>query len=701
MATGKSGSFTIAGSDDFSAKVTWTETYDTVANTSVVSVNLSIQSGTYLGTYYLGGTVKVNGSNVVSMSYYSPATHKVDVSAGSTYWAVEAQSGTAPPWASATITHNSDGSKSVAIAVNIEGWREDTHTFTITGTKTITLTTIARTSTLTASNGTLGTAQTLTISRQSSSFTHSIRYDCGTASVAVVTKTASTSISFTPPLNLAKQNTTGTSVSITFTLYTFSGDTEIGRTTKTISCAIPSSVKPSCALSVTDTSGHVSTYGGYVQGISGAEVIVTPTIAYDSPIASYSVTADGKTYTYSDIEIPFFANSGTLTISATVKDKRARSGSASKTVTVLPYSAPNISHLSVVRCDEDGTENISGLYAKVTYSHSITTLSDKNAKTVTLKYKKTSETSYTSVTLTSAYSSTNATHIFEAADDSSYNVTIEVTDTFNVSTKSTSVSTASVLMHVRADGTGMAFGKISEQSHALEFGETMYDKFGTQICNGLAVYTAGGEEDPNTTLEELILSQHENVPEGGAGGFYYIRSTFYNGKQASFAKAQVAIPYRKNGSSYYRYCYNSTWSTWSRYLTADEVYPVNSIVIWYSHDSPASIYGGTWHRMQSRFLWGTTTSGTIGATAGEQTHTLTASEMPNHGQHLYEPGKVLGNGTAIGKYLGTMSSYGEDGRGWSTSSGGEYYPAGTNLGGGAAHNNMPPYVNVAIWRRTA
>ena len=684
MATGKSGSFTIAGSDNFTAKITWSETYDTAANTSVVSVNLSINSKTYGGTYYPKGTIKVNGGTVVTMDYYSPATHRVTVSAGSTYYAVQAQSGKAPPWASSAIAHNSDGSKSVTIAINIEGWEEGGHTFTITGSKSITLTTIARKSTLTASNGTLGTAQKLTINRQSSSFTHSIRYDCGTASVALVTKTSDTSISFTPSLNLAKQNTTGTSVSITFTLYTFSGDTEIGRTTKTISCTIPASVVPSCSLSVTDVSNHVSTFGGFIQGVSAAEVIVTPTLAYDSPISEYTVTADGQTYKYSDVEIPFFANSGSINITAAVKDGRSRTGTASKAVTVLPYSSPAISQLSVHRCNENGTENIVGSHAKVTYSFDVTELSGNNSKVITLKYKKTSDAAYTTVALTSAYSATGASYIFEAADDASYNIVLAVEDSFNVTEKSTTVSTAEVLMHVRADGTGMAFGKISEKSNALEFGKTMYDKFGALIGNGLAAYTGGGDSgiDPDTTLEDLCLTSHSNAPQG-LGTFYYIHTAFYNTKSATAARAQIGFPYKKHGAMYHRYFADGAWSAWSRYLTVDEVYPVNSVVIWYSHESPASVYGGSWHRMQSRFLWGTTTEGTIGATGGEQTHTLTVNEMPSHTHKLLFETAKLAAGTAYSRVGGS-------------------YQSGTieNTGGGAAHNNMPPYVNVAIWRRT-
>ena len=133
-------------------------------------------------------------------------------------------------------------------------------------------------------------------------------------------------------------------------------------------------------------------------------------------------------------------------------------------------------------------------------------------------------------------------------------------------------------------------------------------------------------------------------------------------------------------------------------MTADEVFPVNSVVILYSHQSPAEIYGGTWHRMESRFLWGTPSTGTIGATGGEQTHTLITSEMPNHSGHIMG----MGSGS-LKAYLSTsaLTSYGSTGRGWTSPSSGEALPATTSTGGGAAHNNMPPYVNVAIWRRIA
>ena len=694
MATGVSGFFDISGSKGFSVRVGYTETYDIATNKSSVAISyIYVKSSSYYTTYYLNGSVSIDGTTAFSMSSQA-GSHSVTLSKLGTWYDINGNLGSV-----GNITHNDDGSRTVTISINVTGYTISGSTgsgngWSVSGSKAVTLTTIARKSTLSASNGTLGTEQTLTISRYSSNFAHSIRYECGSVDTVVCTKVTGTSISFTPPLTLAKQNTIGTSVSITFTLYTFESTAndakEIGRTTKTITCSIPSSVKPTCAISITDVSGHVSRFGAYVQGQSKLEVIVTPTTSYDSPIASYNVTADGKTYNYSDIEIAPIRGSGTLTISATVTDKRSRSGTDSETITVLPYTTPAISKLTVHRCDSDGTENQTGAYTKVTYSLAITSLNNVNTKIITLKYKKSSETSYASVTLPSVYSASSATYVFAADIDSSYDVTITAADTFAATSRSTSVSTAACFMDWDYENNSISFGKITEKSDAFDCAWPMYDQFNTSIGNGLAAYGGGGNNgiDPNTTLEELCLTSHENAPQG-EGTFYFIYTAFYNAKSTTDARAQIAFPYNKRGSIYHRYYANGEWIEWNRYMRAIEVYPVNSIYISYSHTSPASLFGGTWTRIQSRFLWGTTTEGTIGATGGEQTHTLTVAEMPNHNHPVY-----LAN-------IATSTAYGLS---YTTSKGGEFsteWGAGSKVGGGAAHNNMPPYVNVAIWRRTA
>ena len=698
MATGVSGYFDLSGSKGVSLRVYYQETYDVATNKSSVTItDLYVKGSTYYGyTYYLDGSVSIGGTKAFSMSS-TQGGHRVLVSKLGVWYDVSGTLGSV-----SNIAHNDDGSKTVTISVSVKGYTADGsggNGWSVSGSKAVTLTTIARKSTLSASNGTLGVEQTLTISAYDSSFAHSIRYVCGEVDAAIVTKVSGNSVSFTPPLNLAKQNTTGTSVSITFTLYTFESDAndarEIGTTTKTITCAIPASVKPTCAVAVTDVLGHVSKYGGYVQGQSKLEVVVTPTLAYDSPIASYAVTADGKTYNDSSVEIAYLTGSGNIAISAAVTDKRSRTGTDSETISVLPYTVPAISKLTVHRSNADGTENQMGAYTLVTYSLAITSLSSKNGKAITLKYKKTSDADYTSVTLPAVYSAEDATYIFAAATDSSYDVIVTATDDFAEVSRSTSVSTAACFMDWDYENDSVSFGKISQKPKSFECGWDMYDKFDTLIGNGLAAYTGGGDSgiDPNTTLEDLCLTSHTNAPQG-LGTFFYIRTTFYNTKSATAARSQVAHPYNKASSLYYRYYASGAWSSWERCLRASEwldlIYPVNSVYISYSHTSPASLFGGTWHRMESRFLWGTTSTGTIGATGGAATHTLTVNEIPSH-RHMMnglETDRVEGGYVAARS--STFSQQTDDGTTYT-----DY------TGGGAAHNNMPPYVNVALWRRTA
>lgn len=317
----------------------------------------------------------------------------------------------------------------------------------------------------------LGKTLTLAVTRYSNTFTHTITYKCGSASGTICTKDTDTSLSFVPPVDLAKQNTTGTSVSITFSTATYDGNALIGTTTKTISCAIPASVKPSCVVTVTDPTGNADFYGDYIKGISKFAVTITPTTAQGSPIASYKATANGATYVKASFTTDLLQTDGNLVVSATVTDKRGRSGSDSETLTVIDYIPPSITKLKVKRCDADGTENDQGEYVQVTFDASATPLNDKNTTTYVLEYKKATETSYTAVTLTDfadSYSVTDGTYIFEADTGATYEIKLTLTDAFNGVWTSTVASTAFTIMHFKADGTGMAIGKVSEEPNLLD-----------------------------------------------------------------------------------------------------------------------------------------------------------------------------------------------------------------------------------------
>ena len=465
MATSGSKSVTVTSWDTL--KFSWSLSDQSVDNnTSKVKWTLTLIAGTY---GRISSTASKDWSVTVNGEKYS-GTNKIGISNNST---LTLASGTT------TIKHSDDGTKKFNYSFSQEFaiTFSDSYIGTKSGSGNGTLTTIPRKSTLSVANGTLNTKQTLTVTRQSDSFTHTITYTCGNASGTICTKSTDTTLDFTPPLSLASQNTTGTSVSIKYAITTYNGNTNIGSNSYTKTCSIPSNVKPSCELSVEDASGHYSTYGAYIKGQSKFKVTVTPTLAYDSAIKSYSATANGVRYTSADFTTDVLTSSGALSISATVTDARGRSGTATATATVLDYSTARITLLKVKRCVSltDGTEDIGGEFCQVTFSAVVSSLNDLNSASYLLEYKKTSQddSEYQKIYLTdfkNVYEVAEGTYIFAADSGSSYDVRITVTDNITHDTQPTALSTGEVMEHWRADGKGMGFGKIGEVENGADFG---------------------------------------------------------------------------------------------------------------------------------------------------------------------------------------------------------------------------------------
>lgn len=123
----------------------------------------------------------------------------------------------------------------------------------------------------------------------------------------------------------------------------------------------------------------------------------------------------------------------------------------------------------------------------------------------------------------------------------------------------------------------------------------------------------------------------------------------------------------------------------------DNVYPVGSIYMSVNSTNPTNLFGGTWEQIQGKFLFGMNSSYPAGSTGGEITHKLTTDEMPEHGHTIYYP-------NSGGPYGNANISYPEGSATNMTWCAEMCKTAST--GGGAAHNNMPPYLSVYIWKRT-
>ena len=121
-------------------------------------------------------------------------------------------------------------------------------------------------------------------------------------------------------------------------------------------------------------------------------------------------------------------------------------------------------------------------------------------------------------------------------------------------------------------------------------------------------------------------------------------------------------------------------------------YPVGSIYLSVNNVNPSSFFGGTWVQIKDRFLLTAGSTYTAGNTGGEATHTLTVDEMPSHNHYI----KSYRGGTqwAVG-YLWSRAASDSG----NVEGGQSNYT--NNTGGGKAHNNMPPYLVVYAWKRTA
>lgn len=123
----------------------------------------------------------------------------------------------------------------------------------------------------------------------------------------------------------------------------------------------------------------------------------------------------------------------------------------------------------------------------------------------------------------------------------------------------------------------------------------------------------------------------------------------------------------------------------------DIVYPVGSIYMSVNEADPSKLFSGTsWEKLEGRFLLGSSSTYDNGATGGEATHTLTFSEMPTHRHSIYYP-------NAGGPYGDANISYPE---GSGVNKTWQAEMCKTEIAGdGVAHNNMPPYLVVNMWKR--
>ena len=123
----------------------------------------------------------------------------------------------------------------------------------------------------------------------------------------------------------------------------------------------------------------------------------------------------------------------------------------------------------------------------------------------------------------------------------------------------------------------------------------------------------------------------------------------------------------------------------------NKIYPIGSIYMSINETNPSVLFGGKWERIKDKFLLSAGDNYNAGSTGGEATHTLTENEMPSHNHsRKTQPQGFSEQDTSKNDIISPANG-----------SANMVTKYSNYTGGGQAHNNMPPYLVVNVWKRIA
>lgn len=472
-----------------------------------------------------------------------------------------------------------------------------------------------------------------------SALNHKLKLTFGTESATVNVAQGVGTASFTVPMAWLQQMTDRATAYGTVVCETYNGSTKIGSKSGTIGITAPASAAPTVSLTLLQTGSAIPAgWGIYLQTFSGVDLtasVQTQQLATVRSIVFSHGVVDSQSPYVSHVDA--LNEAGTITLTATVTDSRGLTATASQTITVVPYSTPTFSNTSLQRCDSNGHITDSsgnpletGTYvlalADVLYSgcntHNILSIAlDVDVEGVWVPVDNLTSG-------TAKVCSAPPTADFPDGFDPGvvYKFRIKAVDSLNSAVERiVYLQSVNMIMHVRDDETGIAFGMVSSK--------------------------AGFEFRPDWDVrmygEKLI----------------------------------------------------------------DLIYPVGAIYMSVNNVNPGAVLGGTWVQIKDAFLLACGDTYANAATGGEATHVLTENEMPSHA-HYPTGSTAAERDTWRAALIKDIS--GRSGK-LAMASGSDRYGVASNAawedvglagetgstGGGQAHNNMPPYLAVYMWKRTA
>lgn len=623
------------------------KSYSIENNTSTVEWWVGIRSNTaYHNHYGLAETytVVINGSTVHS------AVHKPTVGNGQTVWVA---SGTA------TVGHNADGSKTVAVSASFNNADRGTYLPT-TGScsGSLKLTTIPRATVPSVDKPSLdcGSVIKFTGTSASSNFSHKLytTWNNEEKLIATIDKgSTAVSYSYTIPTSWEKNMPNTTSAIATFILETLNGDTVIGRKSINATVQVRSGIVPTIGNpTIEDTNSISKAMGLYVQSQSCIKFTIPTSGNQGSTITSVSTKFNNQTYSGSTFTTQAIQDSGTLTYTITVTDSRGRTATKSGSVTVTAYSPPSLTNVSAKRANSGyAVDESSGTYALLHFKVGFTSLSNKNVTSFYIQYRASGASSWTKInswdnnyTLEQDYKAGN---LFTSTT-TTYEIAFGVKDKFmsDYSWQIVTVTPTYTLINFGKDGKSLTF-----------FGQDSNNANRLTVNGDLAINSV----KENTSSTKMLVN-------GGN-----------------------TVMYRD----------------WDKLVNSikSAMYPVDSVYITYNNVNPGTFLGGTWERFgQGRTLVGEGT-GNDGSTSMSFTSNSTDGKYKNTHYHVTSFGWDM-NAFYAGKPDGAKNG---DYNRTSVIPNGYIVSANSSATSQSRLNwtddrtisNVQPYIVVYFWRRTA
>lgn len=438
----------------------WQISQNAVANTTTVGWSMELTSasnGRIISNALKAWKVVINGLTYSGSNF-------IDIGNNATKTLASGQE---------TISHNSDGNKTFSYSFS----QEFNITFagvqvgTKSGSGQVQLETLHKAATFTTrESAVIGEPIKLTFSNLSSrdiySYTLSYSFEGKYEQSVALNPVAGNSYTFTLPLSVADYIPNALSGELTISCTTYKEGAYLGSITKRITATVPEYWPSIDLVTFVEANASVaaSGVGGFVQNVSKLKVNITASGVYGSTIKSIKSEFQGKTYTGAEWTSQTIVLHGEHSIQVTITDSRGRTQSGPKKLTVIPYELPWIESFQASRVDTSGNFDDDGTRVRAPIKYGFDSLSGKNKVDLKIEYKRSIDTSYSTLWSVTGHTSGSTTALPTANISTDYQYDLRLTLTDIVGSKVTygaTVPSGAVILDLKADGKGIAFFKTS------------------------------------------------------------------------------------------------------------------------------------------------------------------------------------------------------------------------------------------------